>query len=140
MANNEKRRKLIKRIISILLSILIFLYTDAIVYVNAPVKLGMRKVDTIKIMKDSKDIFVRDQEKIDKFIGQMKYKFAIPSFQKEQDGYHVMVFYNGDKVAGVFAYNIEKRLIYISGKPFSDKPLSSDLCNAIESFIIENFR
>ena len=138
MANNERHRKYISYIANILLCILIFWFVQTFVDINRPVRVGLKEIDTIKIMGDSKEIFVRDQEKIDKFIGQMKYKFVIPSYYKEpplSEGYYVLAFYKDNKAVGVFAYNIEKRLLNPRGKA-----LSSELYDILEAFIKESYK
>jgi hypothetical protein len=136
MVNNEKHRKAIRFITKFLLFIFIFWFTQTLVDINRPARLGSRKVDTIKIMGDSKEIFVRNQERIDMFVEQMKYKFVVPSYYKEpplNEGYYVLAFFKDNKLVGIFAYNIEKKLLQPRGKP-----LSSDLYGIIESFIKES--
>jgi hypothetical protein len=138
MTINEKQRKAIKFLTSVLISALLFWFTETIADINRPARVSSRKVDAISIISGSKNILINDQERIDTFLKQLKYKFVVPSYNKEaplNGDYYVLAFFKNNKVVGIFAYNIEKRLLHPSGKP-----LSADLNNILESFIRENYK
>lgn len=138
MVNNDKTRKAARFITRVLLFLLVFWFTQTLVDANRPARLSLQKVDTVKIISNSQEISVDNHERIDLFIKQMKYKFIVPNFYKEaplNEGYYVLAFFKGDKLVGVFAYNIEEKLLHPRGKP-----LSPDLYDIIETFIKESYK